>query len=130
MTEVANVLVIDDDPLVRAILEHKLAAKGYRVASAADGAAGLGLARAAPPDLIVLDMMMPMRSGREVLQDLRADPVLKDVPVVMLTARSGEGDVVDALELGASDYIAKPFSPEELVARVGRLLPKSRKVSA
>jgi DNA-binding response OmpR family regulator len=119
----ANVLVDDDDPLVVAILEHKLSAKGYRVTTASDGFAGLGCARASRPDLIVLDMMMPVLDGRQVLQELRSDDTLAAVPVVMLTARRGEGDVV-----GAADYIAKPFSPDDLVARVSRLLPEVRAV--
>jgi DNA-binding response OmpR family regulator len=122
------VLAIDDDPLVIAILEHKLAARGCRVITASDGAAGLARARIERPNLIVLDMMMPGLTGREVLQDLRTDPALRTIPVIMLTARRGESDVVDALELGAADYIAKPFSPDELAARVIRLLPKSAAV--
>jgi DNA-binding response OmpR family regulator len=121
-----TVLVVDDDELVCLLVEHKLAARGYRVMSAADGAAGLALARKARPDLVILDMMMPILDGRHVLQQLHADPALRSVPVIMLTARRGEGDVVDALELGAADFISKPFSPEELVARVARLLPHAR----
>lgn len=124
MSSSPNVLVIDDDALVCDILKHKLTAKGYKVTTAGDGAAGLARARVSPPGLIVLDMMMPMMTGREVLQDLRADPALRDIPVIMLTARRGEGDVVDALELGAADFVSKPFRPDELVARVSRLLPK------
>jgi DNA-binding response OmpR family regulator len=123
VSQSANVLVVDDDPLVVAILEHKLSARGYRVTTASDGVAGLGCARASRPDLIVLDMMMPVLDGRQVLQELRSDDALAAVPVVMLTARRGEGDVA-----GAADYIAKPFSPDELVARVSRLLPEVRAV--
>lgn len=118
-----TVLVIDDDPLVCMLVEHKLTARGYRVVTASDGASGLDRARLEPPDLIILDMMMPILDGRRVLQKIHEDPALKHVPVIMLTARRGEGDVVDALELGAADYINKPFSPEELAARVTRLLP-------
>ena len=125
-SEVPQVLVIDDDPLILTILEHKLRARGCRVASAADGASGLAQARASPPDLIVLDMMMPIMDGWQVLQDLRTDPRLAAVPVVMLTARRGDSDVVGALDLGAADYVAKPFSPDELVARITRLLPGLR----
>lgn len=121
-----TVLVIDDDPLVCMLVEHKLAARGYRVTTAPDGAAGLALAREEPPDLIILDMMMPILDGRQVLRQLHADPKLGSVPVIMLTARRGEGDVVDALELGAADFIGKPFSPDELAARVARFLPQAR----
>jgi DNA-binding response OmpR family regulator len=124
--EAPQVLVIDDDPLILTILEHKLRARGCQVASAADGASGLAQARASPPDLIVLDMMMPIMDGWQVLQDLRTDPRLAAVPVIMLTARRGDSDVVGALDLGAADYVAKPFSPDELVARVTRLLPGLR----
>jgi DNA-binding response OmpR family regulator len=130
MTRPGTVLVIDDDQLVVAILEHKLAARGYRVVTAPDGASGVMRARAEAPDLIVLDMMMPVLSGREVLLELRADAALARIPVVMLTARRSEADVVDALALGAADYVSKPFSPDELVARVSRLLPKKLPVPA
>jgi DNA-binding response OmpR family regulator len=121
-----TVLVIDDDALVCMLVEHKLSARGYRVITAQDGAAGLERARQDVPDLIILDMMMPILDGRQVLQQIHADETLRSVPVIMLTARRGEGDVVDALGLGAADYINKPFSPEELAARVMRLLPQVR----
>jgi DNA-binding response OmpR family regulator len=125
-SEAPQVLVIDDDPLILTILEHKLRARGCRVATAADGASGLAQARASRPDLIVLDMMMPIMDGWQVLQELRTDAPLAAVPVVMLTARRGDSDVVGALDLGAADYVPKPFSPDELVARVTRLLPGLR----
>lgn len=118
-----TVLLIDDDPLLIALVQHKLSARGYIVATANDGAAGLECANALHPDLIVLDMMMPVLDGRSVLQRLREDPSLARVPVMVLTARSREEDIVDMLQLGASDYLVKPFSPEELAARIGRLVP-------
>lgn len=118
-----TVLLIDDDPLLIALVQHKLSARGYIVATANDGAAGLECANALHPDLIVLDMMMPVLDGRSVLQRLREDPSLARVPVMVLTARSREEDIVDMLQLGASDYLVKPFSPEELAARIGRLMP-------
>jgi two-component system alkaline phosphatase synthesis response regulator PhoP len=124
MNDPALVLVVDDDPLLVDLVTHKLQARGFRVESAADGVAGLERARALKPDLVVLDQMMPMMDGREVLRELHADPDLSSVPIVMLTARRGESDVVNALALGASDFIPKPFSPDELAARVQRLLPK------
>jgi DNA-binding response OmpR family regulator len=122
VSEAPHVLVIDDDPLILTILEHKLRARGCRVVAAADGASGLAQARSGPPDLIVLDMMMPIMDGWQVLQELRMDPRFATVPVVMLTARRGDSDVAGALDLGAADYVSKPFSPDELVARVTRLL--------
>jgi DNA-binding response OmpR family regulator len=128
MSDPPTVLVVDDDPLLVDLVTHKLRSRGYRVESAADGRAGIERARALSPDLIVLDHMMPMLDGREVLRELRADAVLAAVPVVMLTARRGENDIIDALALGAADFIAKPFSPDELAARVARLLPRNGRV--
>lgn len=122
-TPAPTVVVIDDDLLVRTIIDRKLGARGYRVMGAADGESGLALARAEQPALVILDMIMPALDGRQVLLRLRADPQLKAVPVIMLTARREEADVVDALSVGANDYIAKPFSLDELAARVARLAP-------
>ena len=122
MSASAMVLVIDDDPVLLAVVRHKLAGCGYRVVTAADGAIGLSQARAEKPDLIVLDMMMPTLDGRQVLNELQADSVLASVPVIVLTARRGEHDVIEALQRG--DYLAKPFSPDELVARIARLIAR------
>ncbi len=117
-----KILVADDDPLLRALIEHKLAASGHEVLIAGDGAEALDVAARERPDIIVLDAMMPVRDGFDVLRSLKADPALKATPVVMLTARRREDDVVGALRLGAADYMTKPFMPEELVARIDRLL--------
>jgi DNA-binding response OmpR family regulator len=122
MRETPVILVVDDDPLVVGIVERKLRAQGYTVETANDGRAGLYRVRALRPDLIVLDIMMPVLDGRTVLSELQADPVLAKIPVIMLTARRLEGDILDTLKLGASDFITKPFSPDELAARVARLL--------
>jgi two-component system alkaline phosphatase synthesis response regulator PhoP len=121
-----TILVIDDDPLLVAMIEHKLKTRGYNVDIAADGVAGLSHAREKRPDVIVLDVMMPSLDGRQLLQTLKADPQLSSVPVIMLTARRGESDIVSALQLGATDYLTKPFSTDELMARITRLLPKTR----
>lgn len=121
-----QILIADDDPLLRAVLEHKLAAAGYAVLSVEDGRAALDAARLGRPAAIVLDAMMPVMDGFEALRRLKADPTLKDMPVVMLTALKREDDVVSALKLGASDYVAKPFNPDELVARLDRLVPAVR----
>jgi len=123
MNDPATVLVIDDDSLLVDLVTRKLEAHGFHVEAATDGFAGLARARVLKPDLIVLDQMMPKMDGREVLRLLRADPALSAVPVVMLTARRGESDVINALSLGASDFIPKPFSPDELAVRVQRLVP-------
>ena len=120
-----SVLLVDDDPLLLALVRHKLAARGYSVSTATDGGSGLEAARALRPDLIVLDVMMPVLDGRAVLQQIRGDPMLSKVPVVILTARAREEDIVDLLNVGATDYLAKPFSPEELAARIARLVPTS-----
>ncbi|HEX6865951.1 MAG TPA: response regulator, partial [Caulobacteraceae bacterium] len=114
--------VADDDPLLRQILEHKLSNSGYRVIAVEDGAAALEAA-SQRPSVIVLDAMMPVMDGFETLRRLKADPALRDITVVMLTALKREDDVVSALKLGAADYLAKPFNPDELVVRLQRLAP-------
>lgn len=117
----ARVLIGDDDPLLRGLLQHKLSSDGHRVILAEDGGEVLALTREQQPDLIVLDAMMPVMDGFEVLRRLKADPVFSGIPVVMLTALRRETDVVGALQLGAADYLVKPFIPEELLERVRRL---------
>lgn len=116
------VLIADDDPLLRQILEHKLATSGYRVVAVEDGRAALDAA-AEKPSVIVLDAMMPVMDGFETLRRLKADPNLKAITVVMLTALKRDEDIVSALKLGAADYLAKPFNPDELVVRLQRLAP-------
>lgn len=117
-----TILVCDDDPLLVDIVKFRLASRGYAVEVATDGADALERIESTPPDAIVLDCMMPILDGLQVLRRLRDDPDTRDIPVVMLSARKQEADVVGALELGARDYMVKPFSPEELVVRLTRLL--------
>lgn len=119
------VLICDDDPLLVELLEYRLAARGFATAVAMDGAEALARAAELHPDAILLDAMMPVHDGYEVLRRLREDAATKDVPVIMLTARRQERDIVSALELGANDYMVKPFIPEELVTRLTRLLGAS-----
>jgi DNA-binding response OmpR family regulator len=119
----ARVLIADDDPFLRELLTHKLSAAGYVVSSARNGGEALELCREPFPDLVVLDAMMPIADGFEVLRRLKADPATANLPIIMLTALRREEDVVGALKLGAADYLVKPFIPDELVARIGRLLP-------
>lgn len=119
----ARVLIADDDPFLRELLTHKLSAAGYMVSSARNGGEALELCREPFPDLVVLDAMMPIADGFEVLRRLKADPATANLPIIMLTALRREEDVVGALKLGAADYLVKPFIPDELVARIGRLLP-------
>jgi DNA-binding response OmpR family regulator len=117
-----RVLVVDDDATVAEVVSRYLERDGFRVEVVRDGRDALDRALADPPDLVVLDLMLPGLSGLEVCRRLRA---LAPVPVVMLTARSDEADRVMGLELGADDYVSKPFSPRELVARVRAVLRRA-----
>ncbi|MFM2105950.1 MAG: hypothetical protein RL338_982 [Chloroflexota bacterium] len=117
-----TILVVDDEPTIRTTVAESLADEGYRVVEAATGAEALARFRAAAPDLVVLDLMLPELSGIEVCRIVRAE---SDVPILMLTARDGEVDKVVGLEVGADDYVTKPFSLRELTARVRALLRRS-----
>lgn len=121
MKEPPLLLVADDDDLLRTIVEHKLSSRGWRVLVAADGIEALRLVRERSPQVVVLDAMMPGPDGFEVLRRLKEDPATAGIPVIMLTSRKLEDDIVRALELGASDYLVKPFIPGELALRVQRL---------
>ncbi|GJD93998.1 response regulator transcription factor [Methylobacterium iners] len=120
------VLVADDDNITRSIVEMKLKSRGYRIVTAVDGDQALHLIEIERPGLAVLDAMMPGVDGFEVLRRLKGDPELAAMPVVMLTARKLEQDIVRALDTGAADYLVKPFIPEELASRIARLLPIGR----
>jgi DNA-binding response OmpR family regulator len=117
-----KVLLADDDPILHRVLVHRLGREGFEVRSAYNGREALELAAAWLPDLLILDGIMPELDGFAVLREWRAKESLADIPVVMLTARNREEDVVGALEGGAVDYLTKPFSPAELVARVKRVM--------
>lgn len=116
-----TILICDDDELLVDLLEYRLSARGFRVLVARDGGEAVAAAMQSLPDAVVLDMMMPVMDGLQVLRRLRAEPRTSGIPIVMLTARKQERDVVGALELGANDYLVKPFMPEELVTRLARL---------
>ena len=118
----ASVLVVDDDPTVREVVVSYLRAAGHDCAESADGRRALDEVRAHPPDLVVLDVMLPEIDGLEVCRRVRQ---AGDVPIVMLTALGGESDRVAGLELGADDYVTKPFSPRELVLRVDSVLRRA-----
>ncbi len=122
MIDVAKVLVVDDDPTVREVVVSYLRAAGHDVREAIDGASALDAVREEPADLIVLDLMMPGLDGLEVARRLR---VTSDVPIVLLTALGSEQDRVVGLEIGADDYVTKPFSPRELVLRVDSILRRA-----
>lgn len=121
-----TILVCDDDPLLVDIVKFRLTSRGYDVEVASDGGDALKRIAKSAPDAIVLDCMMPILDGLQVLRRLRDDPDTRDIPVVMLSARKQEADVVGALELGARDYMVKPFSPEELVVRLTRLVEQPK----
>jgi two-component system phosphate regulon response regulator PhoB len=117
-----RVLVVDDEADIVALVAYHLARSGYRVSTASTGPDALDAARREHPALVVLDLMLPGLSGYEVLERLRADEATKEVAVLMLTARREEHDRIRGLSLGADDYLTKPFSPQELVLRVGAIL--------
>ena len=117
-----RILVVDDEPDIVALIVYHLAKAGYRVSTAATGSDGLEAARREHPALVILDLMLPELSGYDVLEQLRAAASTQGVGVLMLTARVEEPDRVRGLALGADDYLTKPFSPQELVLRVGAIL--------
>ena len=121
-----KILVVDDEVDVTELLEFNLKAAGYDVISAEDGPTALRKARDQQPDLIVLDVMLPEMQGTDVCKELRRDPVTASIPIIMLTAKASEIDRVLGLELGADDYVTKPFSPRELVLRVRGLLRRGQ----
>jgi two-component system, OmpR family, phosphate regulon response regulator PhoB len=124
--EADRVLVVDDESDIVALVAYHLAKAGYRVSTAADGAEAVEVARRERPSIVVLDLMLPGMSGYDVLQQFRNDERTRDVGVLLLTARREEPDRIRGLSLGADDYLTKPFSPQELVLRVGAILRRLR----
>ena len=122
----AQILVVDDEPDISALVAYHLARESYRVRTAASGPEALQAIATDPPDLIVLDLMLPGMSGLELLAEIRKRPELEHVAVILLTARREEQDRLTGLSLGADDYVAKPFSPQEIVLRVGAVLRRMR----
>ncbi len=114
----AHILIIEDETDISALLDFNLTREGYRVTIAATGENGLNLARSHLPDLVILDLMLPGTSGMDVCRNLKSDAQTNRIPIIMLTARDAEVDIVAGLESGADDYITKPFSPRVVVARV------------
>jgi phosphate regulon transcriptional regulator PhoB len=121
-----DVLVVEDEPDIRNLVVHHLERDGFHCRTAANGREALRSARARPPDLVILDLMLPEIDGLEVCRRLRGDPGTAGVPIVMLTAKTDEVDRIVGLEMGADDYVSKPFSPKELVARVRAVLRRTR----
>lgn len=117
-----HILIVEDEEDILELIKYNLAKEGYRVTSAATGEEAIKLAESAPPDLILLDLMLPGADGFEVCRRLGNNPKTQQIPIVMLTAKGEEADIVTGLELGADDYITKPFSPKVLIARIRAVL--------
>jgi two-component system response regulator MtrA len=122
---VALILVADDDVDIRDLVKFKLATLGHQVVTVADGNSAVDACVASRPDLAVLDVMMPGLTGLEAVREIRNHPALKDIPVILLTARAQHSDMQTGYDYGADDYITKPFSPKDLASRVEALLERA-----
>jgi two-component system phosphate regulon response regulator PhoB len=122
-----KILVVDDEEDILELVRYNLAREGYKILCASSGEDGLKVAKAEKPNLIVLDLMLPGIDGLDVTRRLKADDATRKIPIVMLTAKGEESDIVTGLELGAEDYITKPFSPRVLVARIKAALRRELK---
>ena len=125
--DLATILLVDDEPDLVELIEYALTAEGFRVLTARDGAEGLAVAEAERPDLVVLDIMMPRMDGVALTERLRENGQLRLTPILMLTARTGEGDEITGLEAGADDYLPKPVSTRRLVSRIRALLRRGER---
>ena len=122
-----KVLVIDDDPVIVELLRVNFEIEGFEVVSAADGREGFARARADRPDLVLSDIMMPRVDGLQLLRQLKSDAVTRALPVILLSAKAQNAEVQQGLDMGADDYVTKPFDPLELIDRVNAVLAKSRR---
>jgi len=118
----ASVLVVDDDPVIRRMLQLSYESEGFEVATAADGVEGLEALRTSPPDVVILDIMMPKLDGMRVMDELKADERLRSIPVILLSAKATSLDIDLGMKAGAADYVTKPFDPIDLVARTKNVL--------
>ena len=125
-----RILIIEDDPDVAELIRYNLAKEGYEVSISAKGVQGLEQAKAGRPDLILLDIMVPELNGWEVCRRLKQDAELRGIPVIIVTGRTEEGDKVLGFEMGADDYVTKPFSPRELVARVRAVMRRGKNLES
>ena len=125
-----RILIVEDDPDIVEVLRFNLGREGFDVLAAQDGVEGVNLASKSNWDLILLDLMMPRMDGLEVCERLRADERTRTTPIIMLTAKGEEADIVQGLQKGADDYVTKPFSPKEIIARINAVLRRSRKLMA
>ena len=123
----SKILIVDDEVNIRQLVKYNLEKESYQIVEAEDGLQGLRLAKTEKPDLMLLDLMLPQMDGLEVCRSLKGNQATAALPIIMLTAKSEEIDKVIGLELGADDYMSKPFSPRELVARVKAVLRRSQK---
>jgi two-component system phosphate regulon response regulator PhoB len=121
----ARILVVEDEPDIQELIRYHLDQAGFQVETASNGNVALQALRRRRPNLVVLDLMLPDRSGTELCREIRSDPDLKELPIIMVTARTDEVDRLVGFELGADDYVAKPFSPRELTLRVRAVLRRS-----
>jgi len=123
-----TIAIIEDEANIVELIKYNLDREGYKTISANNGRKGLELVRQELPELVILDLMLPELDGLSVCKQLRSDPLTKTIPIIILTAKSEEADRVLGLEMGADDYVTKPFSPRELVARVRAVLRRSNSV--
>lgn len=122
-----NILVVEDDEVIAALLEYLLTREGYQVILAKDGYAALQqIESSTAVDLVLLDVMLPYVDGTHLLERIRAMPSWENIPIIMLTAKSGERDIASALNLGADDFISQPFKPLELIARIKHRLKQKK----
>jgi CheY-like chemotaxis protein len=117
-----TILVVDDDPVIQKLLSVNFEMEGYRVLTAGDGVQGLEKVKAESPDLVLLDVMMPVMDGLEAARRIRGDPATKHIPIVLLSAKAQCTDIRGGLEAGADDYVTKPFDPLELLDKVAALI--------
>lgn len=125
-----RILVVDDEPRVLAVLKKRLESVGYQVTTASDGIEGLARAKSEKPDLVVLDLMLPKKDGFEVCWELQHDPVCHQIPILVLSARSQDGDIQRGIASGASAYMMKPFDTDLLLERIAGLLDKADEEAA
>ena len=122
-----TVLVIDDDPVILELLRVNFEIEGFDVICAADGEEGLKRAQADQPDVVISDIMMPRRDGLQLLTDLKGDPLTENLPVILLSAKAQKSEVQQGLDMGADDYITKPFDPLELIDRLNAVVTRARR---
>lgn len=120
----ATIYIADDDPLLIDLLRFRLERKSYTVHSSADGEEALSQMLASPPDLIILDYQMPVRNAHEIIEVLKQQETCRDIPILVLASQWREEDAIDALQQGITDYVTKPFSPDELLFRIERALQR------